>query len=635
VRTLFYGLFSAWVLWCRQHADPEARKGFSAMGAAWHLRLPVLRGLFKAVNTPGTLGPLRLDEVLEWAAATLREREPSPLSGAAGTMTRPHRSLRPGDILRVRNDFPRHRLDDDHIDFLRVHYDTESPGLGHVVEVLDDGMIIRLWGHLFKTPELATASYLRPLNRIERLLAPQRLGEFILCREVETGQVVMDVSRPRPRQRLMWLLLRRTRDDLPILKALGGRIHPPVRRRLKSRLFHRLGRLGIMPAMSGFLDRGMLIDHIGVTVELSYSGRSRTLWLDRILLHKNHSIHLVGIDLDNDEQRTFRLDRVTGISVPPLGEVGRESLYWELQSLCMSREGWLWYWNRHQAELGRPPGPAIGPIWRAFSRLLKAGAVIGTLPDIIARAVPALRRTWGRSSHACRRLISDTGKRIRAFQSANQPANRRYMSQAAPTAEMPPWRRRLLRALTTIEAGGVDQITCLLPMNALLNDARRSHAYLRHLVELTLAEALADSAGHPLAPRLLAEALELTSGMPRMVPMSEREAARFLMARLRGLQPGQKRISIRATRRSGKDHRLLLCEYFLYAVYPIWESDAPWDKNQWERTTASSPDQYHFYRTSAHFMAGWDNLRYRVDAASAPRLRTIIDWWDTALAADL
>src|SRR3954469_5230446 len=55
VQTLFYGLFSAWVLWCRQHADPEARKGFSAMGAAWHLRLPVLRGLFEAVNTPSAL----------------------------------------------------------------------------------------------------------------------------------------------------------------------------------------------------------------------------------------------------------------------------------------------------------------------------------------------------------------------------------------------------------------------------------------------------------------------------------------------------------------------------------------------------------------------------------------------------
>ncbi len=39
VQTLYYGLFSAWVLWCRQYPDPDARKGFSAAGAAWHLRL--------------------------------------------------------------------------------------------------------------------------------------------------------------------------------------------------------------------------------------------------------------------------------------------------------------------------------------------------------------------------------------------------------------------------------------------------------------------------------------------------------------------------------------------------------------------------------------------------------------------
>src|SRR4051794_16354242 len=97
----------------------------------------------------------------------------------------------------------------------------------------------------------------------------------------------------------------------------------------------------------------------------------------------------------------------------------------------------------------------------------------------------------------------------------------------------------------------------------------------------------------PIIPGSIALVTLACAGMPRMVPMSEREAARFLMARLRGLQPGQKRISIHATRRSGKDRRLLLCEYFLYAVYPIWESDAPWNKNRWERTTASSPDQYH------------------------------------------
>jgi hypothetical protein len=71
IQTLFYGLFSAWVLWCRQHQDSESRKGFSAQGAAWHLKLPVLRALFEEVNRPGTLNPLRLGEVMEWAANTL------------------------------------------------------------------------------------------------------------------------------------------------------------------------------------------------------------------------------------------------------------------------------------------------------------------------------------------------------------------------------------------------------------------------------------------------------------------------------------------------------------------------------------------------------------------------------------
>ncbi|MEE8501033.1 MAG: DNA methyltransferase, partial [Kiloniellales bacterium] len=72
VQTLYYGLFSAWVLWCRQTPDPEERKGFSAAGAAWHLRLPVLRGLFEQINRPGALDPLLLHEVLEWAAGALR-----------------------------------------------------------------------------------------------------------------------------------------------------------------------------------------------------------------------------------------------------------------------------------------------------------------------------------------------------------------------------------------------------------------------------------------------------------------------------------------------------------------------------------------------------------------------------------
>ncbi|MFM2041819.1 MAG: hypothetical protein RLY86_395 [Pseudomonadota bacterium] len=72
VQTLFYGLFSAWVIWCRKHPDPAARPGFSAQGVAWHLKLPVLRSLFEQVYTPTALGNTGLAEVLEWAANVLR-----------------------------------------------------------------------------------------------------------------------------------------------------------------------------------------------------------------------------------------------------------------------------------------------------------------------------------------------------------------------------------------------------------------------------------------------------------------------------------------------------------------------------------------------------------------------------------
>jgi hypothetical protein len=65
-----------------------------------------------------------------------------------------HRPLRPGDVLRAGRGLTRYRLDEDYVDFLRVHFDTEAPGLGHVVEILDDGMIIQVWAIFSQPPNL-------------------------------------------------------------------------------------------------------------------------------------------------------------------------------------------------------------------------------------------------------------------------------------------------------------------------------------------------------------------------------------------------------------------------------------------------------------------------------------------------
>ena len=69
VQTLFYGVFSAWVLWARQVPTPTG--AFNWHEAVWHLRAPVLRALFQQLSDPGRLQPLGLVEVLDWTAAAL------------------------------------------------------------------------------------------------------------------------------------------------------------------------------------------------------------------------------------------------------------------------------------------------------------------------------------------------------------------------------------------------------------------------------------------------------------------------------------------------------------------------------------------------------------------------------------
>lgn len=89
IQTLFYGVFSAWVLWARRRdgkptgpndfaqAIRESAAPYTIAGdfdwrfSHWLLRVPMLRGLFVQVADPAQLGALGLIEVLDWTAATL------------------------------------------------------------------------------------------------------------------------------------------------------------------------------------------------------------------------------------------------------------------------------------------------------------------------------------------------------------------------------------------------------------------------------------------------------------------------------------------------------------------------------------------------------------------------------------
>lgn len=69
VQTLFYGLFSAWVLWNKD--KNKYKKHFDWRFAVHYVRLPILRKLYHEMADPGNLERLDLSEVLEWAALTL------------------------------------------------------------------------------------------------------------------------------------------------------------------------------------------------------------------------------------------------------------------------------------------------------------------------------------------------------------------------------------------------------------------------------------------------------------------------------------------------------------------------------------------------------------------------------------
>ena len=80
VQTLFYGVFSAWVLWARAATKSDTMPLFAGgygttqfnwHEAVWHLRSPVLQALFQQLSDPGRLQPLGLVEVLDWTAASL------------------------------------------------------------------------------------------------------------------------------------------------------------------------------------------------------------------------------------------------------------------------------------------------------------------------------------------------------------------------------------------------------------------------------------------------------------------------------------------------------------------------------------------------------------------------------------
>jgi hypothetical protein len=76
IQTLFYGIFSAWVLWRRTPDADVPHAVFDWRLSASYLRLPVLRALFHAITEPGALNTVQITEVLDRATDALNRVQP-------------------------------------------------------------------------------------------------------------------------------------------------------------------------------------------------------------------------------------------------------------------------------------------------------------------------------------------------------------------------------------------------------------------------------------------------------------------------------------------------------------------------------------------------------------------------------
>jgi hypothetical protein len=71
IQTLFYGVFSAWVIWSKQQLSNQVSGRFEWEKTSWYLNIPVIRQIFEQIATPSSLRPLELVEILDWTEEVL------------------------------------------------------------------------------------------------------------------------------------------------------------------------------------------------------------------------------------------------------------------------------------------------------------------------------------------------------------------------------------------------------------------------------------------------------------------------------------------------------------------------------------------------------------------------------------
>jgi len=82
IQTLFYGVFSAWVLWHRSRGPVNPADRFEWRTSAFFQQVPVLSGLFGQLSKPRLLKPLGLDAILDRTAGVLNRVDRAAFFGS-------------------------------------------------------------------------------------------------------------------------------------------------------------------------------------------------------------------------------------------------------------------------------------------------------------------------------------------------------------------------------------------------------------------------------------------------------------------------------------------------------------------------------------------------------------------------
>lgn len=73
IQTIFYGIFSSWVLYNKDKGAKSDKYDWRLAG--WHLKVPMIKGLFDRIANPSQLGRLGIVELLDYTATVLNRIE--------------------------------------------------------------------------------------------------------------------------------------------------------------------------------------------------------------------------------------------------------------------------------------------------------------------------------------------------------------------------------------------------------------------------------------------------------------------------------------------------------------------------------------------------------------------------------